>query len=270
MQTLHATVDIATLSGMKIVRFESGGTAQYGILDGKVVRAIADGPFHAVTEAHVSYHLEEIKILAPCSPSKIVAVGINYRSHALEMGNELPESPLIFLKPPTTVIGPDEDIIYPPSSKQVDYEGELGVVIGKTARRVPAGKARDYVLGYTCLNDVTARDLQRLDGQWTRSKGFDTFAPFGPCIETEVDDTRLPVQTFVNGRLVQEGNTSDLIFGVAELVSFISDVMTLLPGDVVATGTPGGVGPIQPGDTVEVRIDPIGTLRNRVVRQYES
>ena len=181
------------------------------------------------------------------------------------MGSKLPGSPLIFLKPPTSVIGPEDAIVYPPSSKRVDYEGELGVVIGKIAKRVSKESARDYILGYTCLNDVTARDLQSSDGQWTRAKGFDTFGPIGPCIETEMDDTNAPLETKVNGKVMQKSNTSDLIFGVPELVSFISEVMTLLPGDIIATGTPGGIGPMQPGDTVDVIIGPIGTLRNHIV-----
>jgi len=251
---------------MKIVRFASDGRSRYGILDGAIIRAMAASPFRSLRPAGDTFKLKDVRLLAPCKPSKIVAAGVNYRSHAQEMGSKLPSAPIIFLKPPTAVIGPEDGIIYPASSKQLDYEGELGVVIGKVARNVPRERARDFVLGYTCLNDVTARDLQRLDGQWTRAKGFDTFCPIGPCIETELDDTSSPVETYVNGRLVQKGNTADLVFGVPELVSFASQVMTLLPGDVIATGTPGGIGPMQAGDTVEVRISPIGSLRNHVVR----
>jgi len=252
---------------MKIVRFAAQGKTLYGILDGRIVRAIAGKPFRTLKETRVSYHLDDIRLLAPCAPSKIVAVGVNYKSHALEMGSKLPAEPLIFLKPSTAVIGPEDKIVYPPSTKQLDYEGELGVVIGRKAWSVSEEKARDYIFGYTCFNDVTARDLQRSDGQWTRGKGFDTFAPFGPWVETELDDTNLPIETLVNGRVVQKGNTSDLIFGVHRLVSFVSKVMTLLPGDVIATGTPGGIGPMQPGDTVEVKIGPIGSLRNYIARE---
>lgn len=250
---------------MKIVRFAISGKVRYGTIEGQTVRAISGRPFRSVNVTEERYPASAVRLLPPCVPSKVVAVGVNYRSHAQEMGSKLPPVPLIFLKPPTAVIGPEDGIIYPPSSKQVDYEGELAVVIGRRARRVPASRARDYILGYTCLNDVTARDHQRADGQWTRGKGFDTFCPIGPCIETELDDGNAPVETYVNGKLVQKGNTSDLLFGVPELVSFASEVMTLLPGDIIATGTPGGVGPIQVGDTVEVKIAPIGTLRNYVV-----
>jgi len=251
---------------MKIVRFTINDKTLYGVLSGDRVRAIAGRPFSSIKTTGDTCSLRDIRLLAPCAPSKIVALGVNYRSHADEMKSQLPKAPLIFIKPPTTVIGPEDAIVYPPSSKQVDYEGELGVVIRKKAKDVAESQAPDFVLGYTCLNDVTARDLQRSDGQWTRGKGFDTFAPIGPCIETELDPTDVPIEVYLNGKLVQAGNTRDLIFGVNRLVSFISGVMTLLPGDVIATGTPGGVGPMQPGDTVELKIAPIGTLRNYVAR----
>ncbi len=251
---------------MKIVRFTAQGKTLYGVLSGDLVRAVARRPFQSIKTTGVTCSLGDVRLLAPCVPSKIVALGVNYRSHADEMKSQLPKNPLIFIKPPTTVIGPEDTIVYPPSSKQVDYEGELGVVIKKKARNVVESRAADFILGYTCLNDVTARDLQRSDGQWTRGKGFDTFAPMGPCIETELDPANVPIEVYLNGKLVQQGNTRDLIFGVNRLVSFISEVMTLLPGDVIATGTPGGVGPMQPGDTVELKIAPIGTLRNYVAR----
>jgi 2-keto-4-pentenoate hydratase/2-oxohepta-3-ene-1,7-dioic acid hydratase in catechol pathway len=174
--------------------------------------------------------------------------------------------PLLFLKPSTAVIGTEDNIIYPEMTKRVDYEGELGVVIKKKASQVSAKEALDYVLGYTCFNDVSARDIQRSDVQWTRAKGFDTFAAMGPWIETDVDPENAPVETYLNGELKQKGNTSDLIYSVREVISFISNVMTLLPGDVIATGTPSGIGPMNPGDTVEIKIVPIGTLRNYVVK----
>jgi 2-keto-4-pentenoate hydratase/2-oxohepta-3-ene-1,7-dioic acid hydratase in catechol pathway len=251
---------------MKIVRFAIGNRARYGILTEKSVQAIKGKPFHHIKPAAEHYDLNKVRLLSPCLPSKVVALGLNYLSHAKEINAPLPPAPLIFLKPTTAVIGPEDNIIYPPSSKRVDYEGELGAVIGRRAWRVPREKVSDYVLGYTCFNDVTARDLQSLDGQWTRAKGFDTFAAIGPYIETQLDPANLKLQTYLNGKLKQEARTSDLIFLIPELVSFVSNVMTLLPGDIIATGTPSGIGPMLPGDTVEIRIESIGTLRNYVVR----
>ena len=181
------------------------------------------------------------------------------------MNTPLPNAPLIFLKPSTAVIGTEENIAYPSSSHRVDYEGELGVVIKKPVWRVSVEDALDYVLGYTCFNDITARDLQYQDRQWTRAKSFDTFAAAGPCIETKLDPGNVVVETYLNGELKQQGNTNDLIYSVSELINFISHVMTLLPGDIIATGTPSGIGPMYPGDTIEIKIDGIGTLRNYVV-----
>lgn len=252
---------------MKIVRFAIEGKVEYGILKGKSIQAIEGKPFRAIKPINSHYRLSEVKLLSPCLPSKIVALGINYHDHAREMGSSLPEAPLIFLKPPTSVIGPEDNIVYPPSSQRVDYECELGVVIKKITRKVSVAEALDYLLGYTCFNDVTARDLQSKDVQWTRSKSFDTFAAIGPCIETELEPGNVTVETYLNGELKQRGSTADLIYSVPQLISFISDVMTLLPGDVIATGTPGGIGPMQPGDTVEIKITPIGTLRNYVVKE---
>ncbi|UCB44191.1 MAG: fumarylacetoacetate hydrolase family protein [Dehalococcoidales bacterium] len=249
---------------MKTVRFASDRRTRYGILNGDSIQAIHGNPFRYIRPSSERYRLSDVRLLAPCLPSKIVAVGLNYRSHAEELGSPIPEAPLIFLKPSTSVIGPEDDIVYPPVSNRVDYEGELGVVMKKKARQVSSEEALDYVLGYTCFNDVTARDLQNRDGQWTRAKGFDTFAALGPCIETELDPTSVPVETYLNGELKQQGNTNDLIYSVAEIISFVSGVMTLLPGDVIATGTPGGIGPMSVGDTVEIRIAPIGILWNCV------
>ncbi len=251
---------------MKIVSFTATEKAEYGILTGAAIEGIEGTPYQDLQPSGRRYDLGEVKLLPPCSPSKILALGLNYHSHAEELGMPLPAEPLLFMKPSTAIIGPEDSISYPPSSEQVDYEGELGVVIGKRAYRVPVGKALDYVLGYTCFNDVTARDLQRKDKQWTRAKGFDTFAAIGPCIQTELDPASADIETYLNGELKQRGNTSDLIFPVPELISFISGVMTLLPGDVIATGTPSGIGPMRPGDTVEVKIAGIGTLRNHVAR----
>jgi 2-keto-4-pentenoate hydratase/2-oxohepta-3-ene-1,7-dioic acid hydratase in catechol pathway len=251
---------------MKIVRFTAEHKTKYGILNGELVQVIEDKPFRYLKPTDHYYQLSEVKLLPPCTPSKIVALGLNYRSHAEEFNAPLPNAPLIFLKPSTAVIGPDADIVYPASSTRVDYEGELAVVIKKPVWRVSIEDALDYVLGYTCFNDVTTRDLQAKDKQWTRAKSFDTFAPIGPCIQTELDPGNVYVETYLNGELKQRGNTSDLIFTLPELINFISNVMTLLPGDIIATGTPSGIGPMYPGDTVEIKIEPIGTLRNYVVK----
>ena len=249
---------------MKIVRYLNGKKAAYGILEGERVQGCTGTPYTRLKPTGKYHKLNSLKLLAPCTPSKIIALGWNYRSHAAEFKLTLPTEPLIFLKPSTSVIGPEDKIIYPTSSHQVDYEGELGVVIRKRAWQLPLDEAERYILGYTCFNDVTARDLQAKDKQWTRAKGFDTFAPTGPCIETELDPSHLSLETYLNGELKQQTNTSDLFFSVPELVSFISHVMTLLPGDIIATGTTSGIGPMQRGDTIEVRIEKIGTLRNYV------
>ncbi len=211
------------------------------------------------------YPLSELKILPPTSPTKIVAVGLNYKDHARELNMPVPEEPILFLKPPSAVIAHEDTIFLPPQSKEVHYEGELAVVI-KSFLHNPKNyrEVESAILGYTCFNDVTARDLQKKDGQWTRAKSFDTFAPFGPFIETEIDPSDLKIQTFVNGKVKQDSSTRELIFNVFELVKFISEIMTLCPGDVIATGTPPGVGPLKHGDVVEIKIENIGTLRNPV------
>jgi 2-keto-4-pentenoate hydratase/2-oxohepta-3-ene-1,7-dioic acid hydratase in catechol pathway len=254
---------------MKIVRFSVDGKVRYGILSDGSIQAIVGSPFHRIKLSDRHYRVSEVKILSPCVPSKIVALGLNYRSHAEETRNPIPKNPLIFIKPPTAVIGPEDNIVYPPSSTRVDYECELGVVIKKNTKRVSEDDALDYVLGYTCFNDVTARDHQRDDVQWTRGKSFDTFAPVGPCIETELDPGNVTIETYLNRELKQHGNTRYLIFSVPVLISFISQVMTLLPGDIIATGTPSGISPMQPGDTVEIKIEPIGTLRNYVIKMND-
>jgi 2-keto-4-pentenoate hydratase/2-oxohepta-3-ene-1,7-dioic acid hydratase in catechol pathway len=255
---------------MRIVRFEQMGRSAYGILEGEKISVLwglpYDGGLADTTGEVVS--LPEVTLLAPCEPTKIIALGLNYRDHAAEFGNPVPDEPLIFMKPSTAVIGPDEDIVYPAMSRRVDYEAELAVVLGKTARFVPEDKAFEYVLGYTCFNDVTARDLQKKDGQFTRAKGFDTFAAIGPWIETEIaDPDNLTVEAYLNGERKQHSNTRNMVFGVAVLISFISRIMTLLPGDVIATGTPAGIGPMRAGDVVEIRVENIGALRNKVVAE---
>ena len=259
---------------LRIVRFSARGKVRYGILEGSIIRSLRGKPFarfkspgSSFTFDEGSYELDEVKLLAPCLPSKVIGLGLNYRSHAEETKLPIPSIPLIFLKPSTAVVGPGDEIILPRFSRRVDYEGELGVVIGREAKDVPKDKAKDYILGYTCVNDVSERYAQKKDGQWTRAKGFDTFAPIGPWIETDVAPDDLKLATYLNGELRQSASTSDLIFGVDDLLSFISGVMTLLPGDIIATGTPSGIGQMNPGDIVEVRIDKIGTLRNFVVGQ---
>lgn len=208
------------------------------------------------------------RILPPCSPSKIVCVGRNYLEHARELGNEPPKEPLIFLKPPSSLIAFGDNIVSPAASERLDFEGELGVVIGKRARNVSAAGAHQYILGYTCVNDVTARDLQRKDGQWTRGKGFDTFCPVGPCLVTkdEVDFSALRVRTLVDGQVKQDASVQEMIFSVDAIIQYVTAFMTLEPGDLIATGTPSGVGPLQPGSTVRIEINSIGVLENTVVK----
>jgi 2-keto-4-pentenoate hydratase/2-oxohepta-3-ene-1,7-dioic acid hydratase in catechol pathway len=212
--------------------------------------------------------LKEVKLLPPSVPSKIVCVGRNYREHASEMGNEVPKEPLIFLKPPSAIIAPEEPIVMPTISHRVDYEGEIGVIIGRTCSQLSEGDdVRPFVAGFTCVNDVTARDLQKSDGQWTRGKGFDTFCPFGPVMETELNLGAATVETFLNGVRKQSAPSAEMIFSVDVIIRWISRVMTLQPGDLIATGTPAGVGPVQPGDIVEIVVGGVGTLRNPVTAQ---
>ncbi len=219
-------------------------------------------------EKGAAYRLADVRLLPPCCPSKIVGVGRNYREHASELGNPVPAEPLIFLKPPSSLVAAGDAIVYPAIASRVDYEGELGVVMGRRARHVRPQEAENCILGYTCVNDVTARDLQRKDGQFTRGKGFDTFCPVGPWIVTreEVDFERLRIRTFVNGEKKQDASVQEMIFPVGAIIAFVTQFMTLEPGDLIATGTPAGVGPLEPGDVVRVEIDGIGALENRVVR----
>ncbi|KYH31611.1 fumarylacetoacetate hydrolase family protein [Neomoorella mulderi] len=249
----------------KFVRFAAGEETFYGRLDGETIIALEGDIFGAYRENGRRFNLNEVTLLAPCRPGKAVCVGLNYRSHAAEMAEKVPEDPVIFIKPPTSVIGPNANIIYWPMVKRLDYEAELAVVIGREAHNVKEEEAEEYIFGYTVGNDVTARDLQQKDGQWTRSKGFDTFLPIGPYIVRGIDVADLRVQSFLNGELKQDGRTSQMIFCVPFLVSFISQVMTLLPGDIILTGTPEGVGPMQVGDTIEIRVEEVGSLVNRIV-----
>lgn len=254
---------------MKIVRFEINNTISYGILTAdKQVEVLNGDIFHnAFTKTGKRLPLENVKLLAPCAPSKAVCIGLNYHDHAKEMNLTLPEEPLIFLKPSSALNHPGGAIIYPAISKNLHYEGELAIVIKKEAHKVPAKAAAEYILGYTCANDVTARDIQMKDSQWTRGKSFDTFLPLGPCIETELDPHNVAIKLRLNGEVKQTSNTSNLIFSVPELVAYISQVMTLYPGDVILTGTPSGVGPMQVGDTVTVEIEGIGQLNSIIASE---
>jgi len=251
---------------VKIYRFRHEDRPALGVLREDNLFLVKGSIFGDFEVGPRSVPIGDVTLLAPAEPSKIVAVGVNYREHALERGRGLPEEPLLFLKPPSAVVGPQETILYPRMSKRVDYEGELALVIKKQCRQLRDEEpVEDYILGYTCFNDVTARDIQPREGQFTRSKGFDTFAPMGPFIETDLDPGNAWIETYLNGQLRQSSSTVDLIFPVPRLIEYISEVMTLLPGDVIATGTPSGIGPMQAGDVVEVRIRGVGSLRNRVV-----
>ena len=261
------SVNLSTLSpeDMRRIRFLYKDSIINGVLndDGKI---ITDEP----AERDIFLRSDEVRLLAPVTPSKIVLVGLNYRDHAKELDMFVPEEPIIFMKPPTAVIGPEENIIYPACSQRLDYEAELGVVIKDVTRHVSRKEAAEHILGYVCLNDVTARDIQKKDGQWTRAKSFDTFVPVGPWIETDIDPTALGIRSYLNGELKQDSTTSEFIFTVPELIEFISGVMTLLPGDVIATGTPPGIGPMEIGDEVVIEIDGIGRLKNRVVGEHSA
>lgn len=252
---------------MRIARYEYEGRVRYGLADpqsGKI-REIEGDPFGRVEATGVARGIDEVRLLAPVVPGKIVAVGLNYKDHAREMGKEIPEEPLLFLKAPSALNNPGGEIVYPQQSQRVDYEAELAVVIGRMAKDVREKEAAGFILGYTCINDVTARDLQVKDVQYTRAKGFDTFAPLGPWIVTDFDPSSASVRCLVNGEVRQDGNTKEMGASVYRLVEFISSVMTLFPGDVIATGTPPGVGPLHVGDVVTVEVGGLGVLTNRVV-----
>jgi 2-keto-4-pentenoate hydratase/2-oxohepta-3-ene-1,7-dioic acid hydratase in catechol pathway len=266
---------------VRIARFTTDDEPRYGVLEGDLdehgdppedavlVQLAGDPMFAGVQPTTTRHRLADVRLLAPVIPrSKVVGVGKNYAAHAAEMGGEVPEEPMVFLKPNTSVIGPGDPILYPPHTEDLHYEGELAVVIGRICKDVPAERATDVILGYSIGNDVTARDLQRKDGRFSRAKGFDTFCPLGPWIETDLDPhdiaQGLRVRTFLDGDVVQDGSTADMVFDVPTLVAHISSMMTLLPGDVILTGTPEGVGPMQPGAEVEVTIERLGTLTNTV------
>ncbi|MBE7372054.1 fumarylacetoacetate hydrolase family protein [Dermacoccus barathri] len=259
---------------MRIARFTTGDDPMFGLVDGagERIAEITGDPLYTKIELTGTVHqVEDVRLLAPVIPrSKIIGIGRNYADHAKEMGNEVPAEPLMFLIPNTAVIGPGDPVVMPAISERVDYEGELAVVIGRMCKDVSPEEAKKVVFGYTISNDVTARDLQKSDGQWSRAKGFDTFCPLGPWIETDLDPADSRVTTRLDGEVVQDGPTSDMIFGVAELISHASRAFTLLPGDVILTGTPEGVGPVKAGQRVEVEVPEIGVLANTYVALEES
>ena len=250
---------------MKYVKLLLDGRGVWGVLQGDVVRTLTKPPFEEICYDGGSLPLEACRLLAPCEATKIVCVGKNYYDHAVEMGEEVPQQPILFLKAPNTLNRPEGTIHAPAFVGRLDYEGELALVIRRRAKDVKAEDFADYILGYTCLNDVTARDVQKGDGQWTRGKSMDGFAPLGPVVTDEVDPAALDIETRLNGAVVQRGNTSQFMTAVPQLLEFITASMTLEPGDVVTTGTPAGVGPMVSGDTVEVTVQGIGTLRSHII-----
>lgn len=252
---------------MKYVRFEINNKVEYGVLNEDVITTLDKSFFEKAELTDKKYHINEVRLLSPVVPSKALCIGFNYRDHAKEFNLPIPTEPIIFMKASTSVIGPEDKIVYPPLSKKLDFEAELCVVIGKTARNIKIEEVDDYIFGYTCANDVTARDLQFKTGQWTLAKGFDTFLPLGPFIETDIDPTKVDVQCYLNGELKQSSNTKNLVFNHAYLVSYLSKFMTLNVGDVILTGTPSGTTSMVEGDTVEVKIQGLGTLRNTVINQ---
>jgi len=252
---------------MRIVRFRAAGKTVYGVLEGNHIVEYAGTPYGTFKKARKRYPVRQTVLLAPVVPSKIVALGLNYRERAEELNLPLPADPVIFLKAVSAVCGPGDPIVFPPGAGRLDYEAELAIVIKKRCHHVKPERAREHVLGYTCLNDVTARDPLGRDGHWgARAKGFDSFCPVGPCIATDIDPNGVEVESYLNGERKQASNTKHLILPVEDVLARVSAVMTLLPGDVIATGTPSGVGPMQPGDKIEVRIEGIGSLKNPVIR----
>ncbi|KQV24521.1 fumarylacetoacetate hydrolase family protein [Yonghaparkia sp. Root332] len=249
---------------MKIARFSTDGSPRYGIVDDEELVVLSGDPmYHGYDTTGERVPLAEAKILAPVIPrSKVVCVGMNYAAHRKEMGHEGPETPLIFLKPNTAVVGPGDPIVIPPVEGRIVHEGELAIVIGSVAKRVKADNWRDVVFGFTIANDVSARDVMFADGQWARAKGYDTFCPLGPYIDTEIDPTSLAIETRVDGEVRRSGNTADLLHKIPQLIEFISDVWTLLPGDIILTGTPDGLGGFVDGQTIDITIEGLGTLSN--------
>jgi 2-keto-4-pentenoate hydratase/2-oxohepta-3-ene-1,7-dioic acid hydratase in catechol pathway len=249
----------------RFARFKVKNKEYYGVVEEKIY-PITGNMYCQYEVSPSGYSLEEIKLLPPCQPTKIILVGLNYYDHIKESSsaNQAPQEPVIFIKPPTSLIATEEEIVYPPGVKRLDFEAELAVVIKERCRDISPEQAKNYIFGYTCLNDVTARDLQRKDIQWTRAKSFDTFCPLGPFISVGIDPSNLKIESYLNGKLQQSSNTNQMIFSVEKIVSFVSKVMTLLPGDAISTGTPAGVNSLVPNDIIEIKIEHIGTLRNCV------
>lgn len=245
---------------MRYVRFLQGTRIAYGLVEQDHIEEISTTPFLPFEKTGVTHEMADVRLLAPCLPSKVVAIGVNYKAHAAEMGRDLPEEPMFFYKPSTAVIGPGDHIVWPKGSERLDYEGEMAVVIGAVARHVRREDWHDVVLGYTPAIDATARDFQMKDLQWGRAKGFDTSAPIGPYIESEADPSDIRLITRINGEVKQDSSTSDLIFDVPAIIEFVSSYITLLPGDVIMTGTPSGIGPLATGDSIEVELEGIGVL----------
>jgi 2-keto-4-pentenoate hydratase/2-oxohepta-3-ene-1,7-dioic acid hydratase in catechol pathway len=250
---------------MRLARYLYDGHIHFGVLEGEVLHELEGQPFGRIETRGRTCRLDEVKVLPPVLPQKIMAVGLNYRDHAAEFGLELPDEPVLFMKPPSSLLAHGGEIVYPQMSKRVDYEAELVLVCGKECRDITQDEAPAHILGYTCGNDVTARDLQAKDFQWTRAKSFDTFCPLGPFIETDLDPADLAIELRLNGEVRQSSNTANMAFSPAELLSFVSRIMTFYPGDVIMTGTPSGVGEMLPGDTVEVAITGLDPLRNTVI-----
>lgn len=252
----------------KYIRFhtQENRIAQFGILENNSVQGLAHAPWDGIVKTDAKFALDEITQLTPVTPTKIICVGLNYHAHvkASYSADEAPENPLLFLKPTSALIGNGDNIIHPKQSERVDYEAELGIVIGKTAKHVSEKDANDYIFGFTCVNDVTARDLQKKDGQWSRAKGFDTFCPTGPHIVRDLDYSDILIEGVVNGEVVQSGRTSQMIFNIPFLIAYISSVMTLYPGDLIPTGTPAKIAPMNSGDEIEVRIENVGSLINKM------
>ncbi|MFH1460011.1 MAG: fumarylacetoacetate hydrolase family protein [Candidatus Omnitrophota bacterium] len=247
---------------MKLVKFLFRKQIKWGILKKDRLQVLQNCPYTNIVKTSQLIYLNKVKLLAPADPSKIILVGLNYKDHAQELKMKVPQEPIIFLKPPTTLLNPNENIIYPKEVKQLDFEAELAIVIKSKARNIAQNKTKNSILGFTCLNDVTARDIQKKDGQWTRAKSFDSFCPVGPWLETDLNPDKLKINTYLNGKIKQDSHTGNFIFPVSYLVSFVSKIMTLNPGDIISTGTPAGIGPMKPGDKIQIEIENIGILTN--------
>lgn len=249
---------------MRVVRFSSNEQINYGVVNGETIRVLRDAPFEKLDYTGAEVALADVQLLAPVQPGKLVCVGLNYRLHAEESGVPVPEEPMLFMCSPQAIIASGDSIVLDNDNDRIDFEAEIGIVIGRTGKNISQDQALDYVFGYTCANDVSNRDLQRKDGQFTRAKSFDTYKPMGPWIETELDPDNADIKLWQNGELRQSSNTNDMIFPTRRIIEFVSSIMTLMPGDVIITGTPSGVGPMKTGDVIEIEIAGIGRLKSQV------